>query len=180
MSGSWKARLAFRFVSVCFSVCVSVFLFGFLLYQCLKDIVSNGKRSLVLRWGLSVFNFVCVSVCVPECLFKTHGWKLELATEPQARERVLVVWICHLIMCLVCLYVRFWVDVWDWSTHEWWGDEIIKTKTCLCVFVCLWCLMLGVCSIHKSVFICKAEVLTGEPDSRWEINILLRNSHLCK
>ena len=37
--------------------------------------------------------------------------------------------------------------------------------------------MLWVCSIHKSVFICKAEVLTGEPDSRWEINILLRNSY---
>ena len=81
-------------------------------------------RSLALRWGLSVFDFVCVSVS--QCLFKTHGWKLELAMEPRARERVVVVvWICHVIMCIICLYVCFWVSVWALSTHEWLEDKTI-------------------------------------------------------
>ena len=43
-----KAEIGLQ-VCICVFFCVLVFLFGFLLYQCLKDIVGNWMRSLVLR-----------------------------------------------------------------------------------------------------------------------------------
>ena len=110
----WRKWLAVDSSEIGPQVCICV-VFG----VCVQVFVLPG-----VRWGLSVFDFVCVSVS--QCLFKTHGWKLELAMEPRARERVVVVvWICHVIMCIICLYVCFWVGVWALSTHEWLEDKTI-------------------------------------------------------
>ena len=83
MAGSWKPRLAFRFVSVCLSVRVIVFF--------VPVFVGNDwqlKGEIGLQVCICVFFCVCFGVFVQFFVvpvFEGHSWQLDVECGPQVR-----------------------------------------------------------------------------------------------